>query len=133
MACEMKQTETADAYQDREPMPVFDASQIRSVASSLPRERVHIPEWGCDVWVRAMTAGEADRFGNTADADMRRGKASAQIVVLCLVDENGARMFTDDDIDEVAGWAFPATDRIVKASLRLTGLSDEGVADAQKK
>lgn len=66
-------------------------------------EPVFIDEWGVNVWVRELTLGERDEFEN---AQLERGEGGTtlniiglkeRLVKLCLVNENGERIFEPND------------------------------------
>ena len=73
-------------------------------AQDLPTEQVHVPEWGGDVLVRALTGAERDRFEQSIVE--QRGKSTrmnlqnirAKLVALTVVDEQGNRIFKDEDV-----------------------------------
>jgi hypothetical protein len=74
-------------------------------ADDLEKELVSVPEWGGDVWVRCMTATERDEWeasvvtmdnkGQNPKADLRNIRA--KLVVRCVIDEAGVRVFGEED------------------------------------
>jgi hypothetical protein len=105
----------------------------------LKYEDIQIPEWG-DAWVRvrSMQANERDRF--EASTIQRNGKKvttnleniRARLCLLCLVDENGDRLFQEEDTFPLGGKNAAALDRIFQAAQRLNGLRDEDVEELAK-
>lgn len=101
----------------------------------LPRERVHVPEWGGDVFVREMTGAERDDFvGST----VKRGKGagagevevdishvSAKLVIRTACDEHGTALFTPKDLLAVSGLSSSILHRLSTVARRLSGLDDE--------
>jgi hypothetical protein len=81
-------------------------------------ESVAIPEWGGDVHVRTLTAGERDRFEAWTQAD-KFDRFRAKLAVLCVCDEQGQRIFGDDDVDAIAGKSTKPLDRITDVAFRL--------------
>ena len=79
--------------------------QILTASPALRVERVQVPEWGGEVCVREMTAGERDRWdawqidhtGPDRFNDLR-----ARLLVTVLCDDAGARLFSDADIEHVS-------------------------------
>lgn len=66
--------------------------------------KVHLPEWGFDVYVRVMTVGERDFYENLW---LSRGTGGVKdfrshYLVRVLCDETGKRIYGDDDVAEVA-------------------------------
>ena len=104
----------------------------------LPTERVHVPEWGGDVLVRALTGAERDRFEQSIVE--QRGKSTrmnlqnirAKLVALTVVDEQGNRIFKDEDVKWLGNKSAAALDRIFEVAQRLSGLRDEDVEELAK-
>lgn len=102
-------------------------------SDDLTREEVPVPEWGGVVLVRAATAGERDRFEmgaalaakNKTEQDFR-----ASLVVRCLIDEAGDRVFTDRQIAQVSGKNGAVVDKLFDVIRRLSGMTQEANADA---
>jgi hypothetical protein len=104
-------------------------------ADDLATEEVPVPEWGGSVLVRGMTGRERDQF--EASLAQQRGSqvvpnytnARAKVVICCVVDEDGKRVFDDADIDVLGGKSGAALDRIFAAATRLSGLGERDVED----
>lgn len=102
----------------------------------LKYEDVQVPEWG-GAWVRVRTlqANERDRF--EASTVHRNGKQittnleniRARLCLLCMVDENGERLFQEEDTFPLGGKSAAALDRIFTVAQRLNGLRDEDVKE----
>lgn len=97
-------------------------------------ETVEVPQWGGSVRVRALTGRERDRLeasmiGKNGKADATKGLTNfrARLVAASVVDDNGAPMFTEADIDLLADRSAAALDTIAQAAMRLSGLSSEDV------
>ncbi|WP_461369485.1 hypothetical protein [Candidatus Darwinibacter acetoxidans] len=107
-------------------------------AEDLPRELVEVPEWGGCVYVRALTGAERDAF--EASVVEQRGKSTkmnlrnirAKLVALTAVDEEGKRLFTDDDAALLGKKSAAALDRVFDVAQRLSGLKDEDVEELAK-
>ncbi len=104
--------------------------------SDLPSVDVEVPEWGGSVRVRMLTGGERDAF--EVSTLTRKGKTfetnlvnmRARLVALTAVDENGARLFSEDDVTALAAKSAAALNRVFMAAQKLNGLTEEAVADA---
>lgn len=102
----------------------------------LKYEDIQVPEWG-GAWVRVRTlnASERDRF--EASTVTRKGKnvttnlenIRARLCLLCLVDENGERLFQEEDTFPLGGKSAAALDRIFTVAQRLNGLRDADVEE----
>lgn len=87
---------------------------------------VGIPEWNGSVYVRRMSAGEAEVSGLFDDPT----RVMTRLVAMTTADEAGARLFTDRDVKALAGAEFAVITRIFTASASLNGLSDAALEDA---
>lgn len=120
-----------------------DALLAAAAGRNLPRERVDCPELGAGeyVWVRGMTGRERDEF-ERSNYKLRRGKleidmdkignARARLAVRCLVDDNGTRLFENDDADALGGLRADTLSRIYEAAQRLSNVTDEDLNELKK-
>ena len=107
-------------------------------ANDLKSEEVDVPEWGGKVKVRSMTGEERDAFeestiqgkGKNRDVNMRNFRA--KLVVRCVVDELGERIFGETDIQALAKKNSGAISRVFDVASRLSGLSKEDVDELTK-
>lgn len=102
--------------------------QILTASPALRVERVQVPEWGGEVCVREMTAGERDRWdawqidhtGPDRFNDLR-----ARLLVTVLCDDAGARLFSDTDIEHVSRMPASIITRIWSVAVDLAGLTGD--------
>jgi hypothetical protein len=102
-------------------------------AADMEYAEVEVPEWGGTVRLRSITAGERDAFeasciqqrGDERRINMRNLRA--KLIVLCAVDEDGNRLFGDDDLHALAKKNARPLDRLFDAAQKLCGLSKEDV------
>lgn len=107
-------------------------------AQDLPTERVVVPEWNGEVLVRALTGAERDTFEQSIVE--QRGKSTrmnlqnlrAKLVALTVVDEEGKRLFSDEDAKLLGQKSAAALNRIFEVAQRLSGLRDEDVEELAK-
>lgn len=100
------------------------------LAAAKPRiEKVPVPEWGGELFVREMTALDRDRFDSqlAENMDLRRAKA----FLLCACDENGKALFSDHDIQAVMAMPSGPIDRCCDVIWRLSSMFGRG-EDVQK-
>jgi len=104
--------------------------------NDLPYEDVLIPEWGNRyVRVRALTGAERDAFEQSIVE--QRGKSTrmnlknirAKLVALTVVDEDGKRVFSDEDAELLGRKSAVALNRIFEVAQRLSGLRPEDVEE----
>lgn len=104
-------------------------------ADDIQAEIVDVPEWGGQVRVKGLSGTERDRFEQ--DSIDQRGKANklnlanirARLLVLCLVDEQGNRLFQRSDIDLLGQKSAAALNRVFEVARRLSGLNQEDVEE----
>ena len=119
----------------------MNASELRDAIlgmDDLPRKEVPVPqEWaslnGARLYIRGMTAGERDVYlSEIVDLETQKPKAgnwTALLVVRTLVDEEGKRVFADDDAAALAGKSPRALDALAEVARELSGLSGVESAD----
>lgn len=98
-------------------------------------EEVEVSEWGGFVLVKGLTGSERNEFENSLVS--RRGKdvqvnmknATAKLVSLSIVDEDGKRLFSDADVEALGAKSGAALSRVYSVASRLAGLSDEDMKE----
>ena len=100
----------------------------------LPMRDVEVPEWGGTVRVATLSAfdrieWEQQTFPN-GEVDSKR--YATALVARCVVDENGTRLFTDDDIEALGRKSLRALNRVRDVATRLNALTGSDV-DAMEK
>lgn len=104
-------------------------------ANDLVTESVEVPEWGGSVLVRTMTGVERDQFeaaiiemkGKDTKVNMRN--ARARLVALSVVDEEGKKVFSPNDISLLGAKSAAALQRVFNVAMRLSGISEEDVRE----
>ena len=95
-------------------------------------QEIEVPEWGGTVYIRNMTGGERDAYemslikmqGRNMQADL--ANARAKLCAICICDQDGNRLFTDDEVQELSKKSASALDRVYEQAEKLNGLkSDE--------
>ncbi|WP_028472964.1 hypothetical protein [Nocardioides alkalitolerans] len=109
-------------------MTLLTRDQILT-SNDLPFEDVECPEWGGTVRVSTIAATLRDEY-EVALARLRHEKSKspnirARLVALCITDENGARLFSDDDVIKLGLKSSKALDRVFDVASRLNGLTPE--------
>jgi hypothetical protein len=120
-----------------EPAPkrprMLSRDQILSV-NDLKPELVDVPEWGGSVWVRALTGLERDLIEEAMIAGRSGGETQynfrnlrAKTVAASIVDDDGLRMFAEEDVFLLGNKNVGALQRVFRVCQRLSGLSREDV------
>jgi len=96
-------------------------------------EDVDVPEWGGTVRLTGLLGFERDKFEATVvgktGKSMNFTNFRARLVALCIVDEDGERVFSDMDIGALGRKSAAALDRVFSVAQRLSGLSDDDVKE----
>lgn len=116
-------------------------------AEDIQTEEVLVPQWGGTVRVRGMSGTERDAWeaamvqtpaqGNRASRRSNGATATsvntkdfrAKLCAMCVVDEAGARMFSDEDVEALGAKSGAALDAVFGVAMRLSGL---GKGDVDK-
>lgn len=106
--------------------------------NDLKTEDVFVPEW--DAWVKVRTLNASERDWFESSTVQRNGKKvttnlqniRARLCLLCLVGEDGQRLFEQEDEFPLGGKSAAALDRIFQVAQRLNGLRDEDVDELVK-
>lgn len=104
-------------------------------ADDLKSEIVAVPEWRGSIRVRVMTGAERDAFRTatmTAGADTPVGYFSAALLAATIIDKNGERLFSFDDIMKLQEKSATALDGPAKIAMRINGMSASAIDDAEK-
>jgi hypothetical protein len=106
-------------------------------AADVQTEKVPVPEWGDEVIVRGLTGDELDAFqgsvrqfrptfdGKGMEAVLVQEGMRAKLLVKCLIDEAGERLFTDQDAPALGAKNGAVIDKLYDVASRLSGLSED--------
>ena len=96
-------------------------------SDDLPRELVHVPEWGGDVYVSTLNGTQRDAFEQSITGKknkMNLDNVRARFAVLTICDESGMRLFNSSDAEQLGKKSAAALDRVFAVAQRLNGFSD---------
>ncbi|MFD8117096.1 hypothetical protein [Streptomyces microflavus] len=115
-------------------MAFLTKDQILS-AEDITVEVFPVPEWGGDVRLRMLTAAERDRF-EASTIETRGGKQKqnlanlrARLVALCIVDENGVRVFQSGDVTRLGNKSASALQRLFDKCNEMNALSEDDIEE----
>lgn len=100
---------------------IFDSKDI-------PEEKVRLPrEWGAaEVTVRGLSAGELADYA-TAVSKLPAKHQSAELIIACVRDETGERIFEKADRETLASKGAKPFGEILAACHRLSGFGKPDV------
>jgi len=109
-------------------MALLTKEQILRV-KDIETRTVNVPEWGGDVLVRSLSATERDYFESKL-VDQSGGKVranlqniKARLASMAIVDEDGNRVFTEQEIAILGTKSAAALNRISEAITDMSGIS----------
>ncbi len=106
-----------------------------AAAAGMPREVVPVPEFGpgIELILQGMSGTERDAWekslviGRGKRRDVNTENVRAKLVVRCLVDEHGSRIFSDGEAIVIGTWRVDVLNRLYEIAQRLNGVSDADV------
>lgn len=116
-------------------MALLNKDQILA-ADDIKYKIVEVPEWGGEVRVKGLTGTERDEF-EAKSIQTKNGQRKenlenfrARLVALCVVDEDGRRLFVSPfDVAQLGRKSVAALQRVFNACQELNALTDEDVED----
>jgi hypothetical protein len=102
-------------------------------ADDVEYDVVACPEWGGDVRIKSIKGTQRDAYEaslvveKSGSRSINLRNARAKLIVLCAVDERGALLFNQDDLNVLGRKNAKPLDRLFDACRTLAGLSDDDV------
>lgn len=89
-------------------------------ADDLERVKVPVPEWGVEVWVRTMPAGEREAYLRDVSLSAKEdGILMARLVAWAAVDIDGNRLFRPEDAPALTRKSHKVIERLFEAAAQL--------------
>ena len=119
-------------------------------ANDLKTQVIECPEWGGSVTIRSLTAAQVQEHSRSLfTKEVKNGmggkttteyivdpektsRSDARLVSMSIIDESGAAVFTEADIEALMQKSSAPIRRIAKAQAALSGIAAEAIADAEK-
>lgn len=118
-------------------MALLTRDQILAV--KLKTKQVYVPALEAEVILRELTGAQRDAYeagivGSKTgkDAELNLQNARARLVVMCLVDEKGARLFKDNEATLLGQLGAAALDFMYDECRSLSGISEKDKAALEK-
>lgn len=104
--------------------------QIRQIGPRKPL-KVHVPEWGLDVFVRILSVGERDAYENLWLSRGKGGVKDFRSEYLCRVlsDESGERIYSDADVAEISALDGSVLARLFDVAAAHNKLTEKDVRE----
>jgi len=100
-------------------------------ADDIKIEKVAIPEWGGDYYIKIISGTDRDAFEDSY-AEQKMKAFRVRFLVLCLCDEKGERLFTETEIPQLGEKSAAVLDRLFAECMKLNRFSKEDVDDLAK-
>lgn len=95
-------------------------------ANDTKLEKVPVPEWGDDVYIKTLSGTERDIFEEAYSSEKMKN-FRARFLVLTLCDEAGQRLFSDDEIDQLGKKSAFVINRLFEKAWSLNAFRDADV------
>lgn len=109
------------------------ADQILA-ADDLGLLKVTVKEWGGDVFIRVMTVGELDAYQKEWVGKRETGVDNfrAKFLARCLCDEQGQRLFSDEQIEKLASKSAKVVSKLFDKAAAHNAITDKDVEELAK-
>lgn len=100
-------------------------------ADDVKLKTVEVPEWGGSVCIRVISGADRDKFEQSySDKDM--GMFRVRFLAASICDENGARLFSDDEIEELGRKSSVVINRLFGIAFSHNAFTAEAVEELGK-
>jgi hypothetical protein len=106
-------------------MAVLSRDAIKK-AQDWKLEKVEVPEWGGDVYLKTLSGTERDLFED-GYADQKMKNFRARFLALSLCDDNGERLYGDDAASELGTKSSVVLNRLFDKAWALNAFRTEDV------
>lgn len=122
------------------PVLTRDTLATMEATKDLPQEVVQVPEWGCAVVLRGLSAGAQVEYTNNnitynEDGSLKTSAAdnAFNLIALCMIDADGHLLYPDaaEGAKALRAKSGPALVRLMRAASRLSGIGLEDMDEAK--
>lgn len=109
-------------------MPLDKATILAAInaASDIKTEKVNVPEWRTDVYLKVMSGVERDAF-EAGYSDQRMANFRERFLVVTLCDQAGERLFSDEQVETLGRRSSLVLARLFEQAWKLNMLSADAV------
>ncbi|RSK77856.1 hypothetical protein EJ774_21100 [Pandoraea apista] len=101
-------------------------------ARDLGSETVSVPEWGGDVVLGVMSGKARDSLMEAMAEPQKTSRFQALMLASTIVDDNGAQVFTAEDVEQLQGKNPDVLARLVAVAMRINNFGSQSTAAAEK-
>lgn len=87
---------------------------------------IEVPEWGGTVYARRLSVGDVEASG----AYEAGSNSTVLMIITCLADEDGNRLFTEKDIASLTAAELPVIMRVFAEVAKINGLETDDLEEA---
>lgn len=95
-------------------------------ANDTKLDKVNVPEWGDDVYIKTLSGTDRDLFEDAYSRDKMKN-FRARFLVLTLCDDKGDRLFSDEDVDSLGKKSAVVLNRLFEKAWSLNAFRGEDV------
>lgn len=95
-------------------------------ANDVRLEKVNVPEWGGDVYLKVISGTDRDRFEESW-SEQRMKAFRIRFLLLTLCSEDGERLFSDEQADALGKKSSIVINRLFDAAWKLNAFTQEAV------
>lgn len=100
--------------------------KIKAEYASVAKQSVHVPEWDVDIYFKRITTEELDVSAAETPDGVSATHSNARLVVLKALDENGKRLFSNEDAPALVSSADPKViNRIAAEMVKVRGVDEK--------
>ena len=100
-------------------------------AGDFKLDKVNVPEWGGDVFIKTITGLDRDRFED-GYSEQKMKNFRSRFLVLTLCDEKGERLFTDAEVEELGKKSSLVINRLFEKAWSLNAFTNEAIDELGK-
>jgi hypothetical protein len=111
------------------------AEQILAADDCGSLEKITVPEWGGDVYVKVMDGASRDRFELATSKAMESPNTAnvrASLAAATICDQAGKLLFSVSQVANLGKKSAVALDRIYAVSKRINRLQDDDIEELEK-
>lgn len=106
--------------------------ELKANPTKLAMEKVHVPEWKKDVYVRVMGGDERDAWEQSitsSEGNVDMVGVRSRLTCICSADENGDRLFDDGDEEWLGREPSTILQRIFAKAQRVNKLTKSDIEE----